>query len=182
MTKIVILVEEKSMEAYLRALLPRAFPGLQFHVLPHQGKSDLMKSIPLKTANWNEGPEVDIRFVILHDQDTEDCKALKSNIISQIETVRKHKVRIVVRELESWHLGELDTVDFVYGTKLGQSSNKSKFRNPDTVKAPARCLEKLVPQYQKVSGSRQLGARVNWTDNQSPSFKAFMNAVRELSS
>ena len=45
--KIVFLVEERSMEACLKGLLPRIIPeGFQWQVIPHEGKTDLATSSP----------------------------------------------------------------------------------------------------------------------------------------
>ena len=46
---IVFLLEEKSMKALLDIVLPRILPpDVDFYTVPHEGKSDLQKSIPQK--------------------------------------------------------------------------------------------------------------------------------------
>jgi len=61
--KLVFLLEERSMKEFLRGLLPRILPaGCEFQLIPHEGKSDLEKSIPRKLRAWLE-PEV--RFVVV---------------------------------------------------------------------------------------------------------------------
>lgn len=68
--KLVFLLEESSMKELLDIILPRIIPeGIDFVTIPHSGKSDLVKSIPNKLRGWNEP---DVKFVILHDQDTND--------------------------------------------------------------------------------------------------------------
>ena len=46
MSRIIFLLEEYSMKVLLDGLLPRLVPGLQFLCVPHEGKSDLEKSVP----------------------------------------------------------------------------------------------------------------------------------------
>ena len=73
---LVILLAEPSMKYLLDERLPRILPeSVDFQTIPHNGKRELEKSIPRKLRGWNEPG--DIRFVILHDQDTKDCIALK---------------------------------------------------------------------------------------------------------
>lgn len=46
---IVFLLEEKSMKYLLDGILPYILPdGVRFITIPHEGKSDLQKSIPNK--------------------------------------------------------------------------------------------------------------------------------------
>ena len=46
MSRIIFLLEEYSMKVLLDGLLPRLVPGLQFLCVPHEGKSELEKSVP----------------------------------------------------------------------------------------------------------------------------------------
>ena len=46
MSRIVFLLEERSIAALLDGLLPRFFPGLRLLCVPHEEKHDLEKSIP----------------------------------------------------------------------------------------------------------------------------------------
>ncbi len=48
MKRLVLLLEEESMQVLLDGLLPRLFPGLLFQCVPHEGKADLERSIPRK--------------------------------------------------------------------------------------------------------------------------------------
>lgn len=78
--KLIFLLEEPSMKYLLDGILPKILPdGVTFQTIPHSGKRDLEISIPRKLRGWNE-PE-DIRFIILHDQDTKDCVALKNQLL-----------------------------------------------------------------------------------------------------
>lgn len=70
---IVFLLEEKSMKYFLDGILPRILPeNVSFLTIPHEGKSDLQKSIPIKLQGWTQG---DTKFVIVQDQDANDCRS-----------------------------------------------------------------------------------------------------------
>ena len=77
--KLVFLLEEQSMKYFLDGLLPRILPEeIQFVTIPHEGKSDLQKSLTAKLQGWN-GP--DVRFVVVQDQDSNDCRELKEKLL-----------------------------------------------------------------------------------------------------
>lgn len=77
MGQVVFLLEERSMEAFLEAFIPRFFPDLQFLCIAHNGKNDLEKRFPRKLRSW---VDPSTRFVILRDNDNADCQALKAKL------------------------------------------------------------------------------------------------------
>ena len=93
---LVILTEEESMKVALEHLLIRmGIPLDSVTIIPHQGKSDLEKSVPRKLRAWKDPTA---RFLILRDNDRGDCKARKSTLIEMIKMANKEevcKVRIV---------------------------------------------------------------------------------------
>ena len=72
--RLVFLLEEPSMKRLLEGLLPRLMPGLvaghHFVCVPHEGKSDLDRSIPRKLSAWQIPGD---RFVVVRDNDGADC-------------------------------------------------------------------------------------------------------------
>lgn len=78
MSMVVFMVEEASMEEMLRGFLPVLFPdwveGVHWRCIPHEGKSDLEKSIPRKLRAWRQPGA---RFVVLRDQDSAACETVK---------------------------------------------------------------------------------------------------------
>ena len=50
MSRLVFLLEEPSMKAFLEEFLPRLMPGFDFLCLSHEGKQDLEKSIDRKSV------------------------------------------------------------------------------------------------------------------------------------
>jgi hypothetical protein len=180
MPRIIFLVEEKSMQVLLNELLPRLFPGLPFLCIPHEGKQDLEKSIPRKLRGWREPGA---RFVIVRDNDGADCLRVKEKLVSLCRDSGRMDVvvRVICQELEAWYLGDPKALALAYEDESLQGlANRERFRNPDTVVAPARALEEQIPRFQKVSAAR-LMARHMSRNNRSRSFQVFIEAVQKLS-
>jgi hypothetical protein len=180
LTTLVFLLEEPSMKEALQGLLPRILPdGVHFICVPHEGKSDLERSIPRKLRGWKTP---DTCFVIVRDQDAADCHDVKDRLVELCQEGHRPDslVRVVCRELESWFLGDLEAVEEAHGVNVARLQGRRKYRNPDTVGNPAAEMARLVPGYQKVAGARAIGPRLDPARNRSPSFRAFVDGVRRL--
>jgi hypothetical protein len=178
--KLVFLLEEPSMRAFLEGLLPRILPaGVHSLLITHEGKRDLELSIPRKLRAWRDPTA---RFVVVRDQDRADCRDVKRRLAALCAEAGRPDalIRIACRELESWYLADLAAVDHAYGTQLTGLQNKRKYRTPDTVQTPSRELKALVPSFSKVSGARLLGPLVDTTNARSPSFQHLIAGVRRL--
>ena len=63
-----VLVEEPSMEAFLRGLLPRLLPeGRTFDVHPFHGKRDLLAKIAVRLRAYGEWLPADWRIAVVVD-------------------------------------------------------------------------------------------------------------------
>lgn len=179
--KLVFLVEETSMRDTLNGLLPRVLPAdVTWQCIPHEGKSDLEKSIPRKLRAWKEP---DVRFVVLRDQDSADCEKVKTRLVELCRQGGKADVlvRVVCRELESWFIGDFQAVEIGMSVEgLTQLQGKAKFRQPDTLHAPFSELKKLIPSYQKGSGARAIARHLEPSRNRSKSFQAFIDGLRRF--
>ena len=126
---IIFLLEERSMQGMLEVLLPKIIPEeIIFKCIPHEGKSDLEKSIPRKLKAWNTKKT---KFVILRDQDSGDCYKTKQGILALCKKANKSDVlvRIVCHEMESWFLGDLNAVERALDIpQLSQKQNNKKYR------------------------------------------------------
>lgn len=178
---LVFLLEDRSMKAFLEGLLPRILPrGVVFHLIPHEGKSDLRASIPRKLRAWRTP---DTRFVIVHDQDSADCVRLKGDLTAVCADAGRPDalVRIACRELEAWFLGDLAGVERALGAQgLAHRQASRKFRDPDALGSPSRELASLVGSYGKVSGARAIGPELAVEACCSRSFQVFVAGVRRL--
>ena len=180
--RVIFLLEEPSAANFLESYLPRWNPGVDFICVKHQGKSDLEKSIPRKLRAWRG---LEDRFVVLRDNDGGDCRRLKANLQRLCDQGGRPAtlVRIACQELEAWYLGDLQAVGELYGKPaLAGEQAKAKFRDPDRMSSPSRELAKLVPEYRKLQGSRELGEALNTNpdSNCSHSFRVFFQGLVKL--
>lgn len=170
------------MKALLDGLLPRLFPDLVFLCVPHDGKGDLERSLPIKLRGWREPG---VRFVVVRDNDRGDCMDLKKHLrgLCADRPERDCLIRIACQELEAWYLGEPDALAEAFADEsLRDIGSKARFRDPDEIPYPARALAQLVPHYQKVGGARVLANHLRRGRNRSPSFHAMMDGIERFSS
>lgn len=184
-TRIIFMVEERSMAATLRKLLPNLFPDWKekehWIALPHNGKSDLEKSIPHKLKTWQRPQD---KFVIMRDNDGGDCVALKARLL-KLASVRPSPpvlIRIVCQELESWFLGDLAAVEAAYGRLPSARQTSVKYRDPDLMTNASDELKKLTGVPGKIARAEKIAPHLN-TDpakNCSQSFNAFVSGLQQL--
>lgn len=182
MKTLVFFLEEPSAEAMLKAVLPRVLPeNIQVRYIVFQGKQNLEKNLNRKLRGWSAP---DSYFVVMRDQDSGDCREIKSKLLSLCQGSRKERVliRIACRELESFYLGDLAAVELGLGAKgLKQLQNKAKFRDPDSLGNPSNELLMLTNnKYQKLAGSRAIGPHMNLLSNRSLSFKILLSGIHKL--
>lgn len=177
--KLVFLLEERSMKELLDILLPRFLPdGISFQTIPHSGKSDLEKSIVRKMRAWTEP---NVAFVVLHDQDSNDCMVLKKKLTELCtEGGKPFLVRIPCHELEAWYWGDLKAVSMAYGKDLTILQNKKAYRIPDNIGNPKQELKKYIPAMGQIEGARKIAPLMDIKNNTSRSFQVFVNGVLSL--
>lgn len=181
-----ILTEEPSMELFLRGLLPRILPPAYIldencFIRPHEGKSDLKKSIPKKIRAYQYFP-YPVKVLIIHDQDSNDCGELKRQLLAAIpaSSTIPSIVRIACRELENWYLGDFQSLEKIYpDVKSSKIAGKSKYRNPDSVFG-AYELNQLSSNFSKTGAARALGSVIAIEANKSPSFQQFLSGLAKL--
>ena len=180
MTRLVFLLEERSMQTLLEGLLPRLFPQLSFLCIPREGKSELDRDIPRILRNWRVPGD---RFVIVRDNDNGDCYALKERLRQLCRNGRREDtlIRIVCQELEAWYLGEPEAmVNAFDDEKLRNVGRQAAYRNPDSRPKPSADLEKLIPAFSKSSGARLMAQHLTREGNRSHSFAIFLSGVERL--
>lgn len=75
-----VLVEEPSMEAALRLLLPSMLGPVSFEVYPHQCKEELLARLPMRLQGYRPWLPQDWRIVVVVDRDNDDCQGLKERL------------------------------------------------------------------------------------------------------
>lgn len=183
--RLIFLVEEPSMKVLLDGLLPRFFPdwqkGTHFMCVPHEGKSDLDKSVPRKLREWKVPGD---RFVIVRDNDNADCVAIKARYVSVCAASGRPEslVRLVCQELESWYLGDLWAMAQAFvQPNLDTPGLRKRFAEPDNWQKPSVEVDRLVTDFGKVAGARAMAVHLRAGEhNRSMSFKAFVDGVHRV--
>lgn len=181
--RVIFLLEEPSMKTMLAAYLPRLIPSWQeerdFLLIAHQGKTDLDRSIPVKLKAWQEPGA---RFVIVRDNDSADCKAVKQRLQTLCApSGRTVQIRLVCQELEAWYLGDKDALNQAY-PKAGKKIQAllKRFPDPDSCQKPSRELERAIEDFQKHDGARRLGGLMNAGATRSHSLRVFERGIKAL--
>ena len=183
MTNLVFLLEELSAKEMLKGLLPRFLPeNIHPDYIVFQGKRDLESKLYHRLSGWNKPNST---FIVLLDQDNEDCKAIKNRLTKLCENLKESKkiiFRIACHELESWYFGDLETVGEVLGySQIAKYKNKAKYRIPDKISEPYEELIKMTKgRYQKISGSRGIGVKLSIDNNASHSFQVFIKSIKNM--
>ncbi len=179
--RIIFLLEEPSMKILLEGLVPRLFPGLRvledFQCVPHEGKSDLERSIQRKLRAWREPG---VRFVVVRDNDNVNCIDLKARLMKLCFDAERSDtlVRLVCQELESWYLGDLHALAAAYpDCHIATPALRKRFVDPDVWQKPSVEVKRVVPAFQKLSGARMMATALGVTGNRSRSFQVFLNGV-----
>lgn len=183
--RLIFLLEEPSMKHLLDGLLPRLFPGwekdIHFLCVPHEGKSDLDRSIPRKLSAWRIPGD---RFVIVRDNDNVDCVELKMRLLRLCAQSGRGDslVRLVCQELEGWYLGDLSALAEAYEQpKLDSPAARKRFVEPDVWQKPSVELERMLPRFNKGSGARLMGQFLRTAENnRSKSYEVFVEGVRRV--
>ena len=182
--RIIFLLEEPSMKALLDILLPRIVPGWiegqHFQCIPHEGKSDLDRSIKRKLKAWRIPED---RFVVVRDNDNADCRDLKTRLLQLCRQAGRPQtlVRLVCQELESWYLGDLQALATAFDLpRIDTPAMRKRFAQPDDWQKPSAEVKRLAPTFQKISGARTIAPCLNTVGNLSHSFRIFADGVRGL--
>lgn len=177
--KLVFFLEERSTKELLDGILPRILPeGVTFKTIPHQGKSDLERSLKIKLRAWNEP---DTAFVVVHDQDSSDCRQLKQRLTELCAGFGKRVlIRIPCHELEAWYWGDLAAVSKAYDKDLTALGRKKGYRIPDQIENPKRELRRYLPNMGQIDGARRIARHMDIAANTSHSFRVFTQGILAL--
>ena len=188
MTTLYIFTEERSAKNVFDIILPKILPqNVLFKVYPHQGKEDLEKSLPKTIPTISKMPGA--KILIVRDQDSGDCRAIKENIRKIIED-KCHcdfSIRIVCKELEGWFLGDLVAIELAYTRfKSSQYKDNANMRDVDSIVNPSDYLCRIIPEYSrsknlpKIEVSQKISPFLTIENNTSTSFQHTINAIRQL--
>ncbi|MFH1732480.1 MAG: DUF4276 family protein [Planctomycetota bacterium] len=192
-----ILVEEPSMEACLRVLLPRLVGDrVTFDIYPSQCKEELLKNLPDRLRGYASWLPATWRIVVVVDQDADDCQDLKRRLESAAAaaglTTRSTRPnswqvvnRIAIEELEAWFFGDVDAVRAVFHRVPRNLEKKRGFRNPDAIRGGTwEAFERVLKKagyfrsgLPKIQAARKIGQYLDPSRNRSHSFQVFRDAI-----
>jgi hypothetical protein len=184
MKELVFFLEEESAKEFLKGILPRFLPSDVSPIyVTFEGKNDLQKNLERKLRAWIKPA---LGFVVLQDKDHNDCIDLKAKLQELCQKSGKSNtlVRIACHHLESWYIGNLTTVLPLYNINNPlKYQSKRKYRNPDALSYACEELKKLTHnQYQKINGSRRIGAAfpIDHNTNRSHSYRVFIEGIHKV--
>lgn len=201
-----VLVEEPSMEAALRLLLPKILGDLSFEIYPHQCKDELLLRLPQRLRGYGQRCRSDAwfrdhcRIVVVMDRDDDDCARLKrrlekmANDASLATRSRPRSGayivvnRLAIEELEAWYFGDWEAVQSAYPRVSATIPSQAKYRDPDEIaggtwEAFQRVLQKagyFSNGLRKIEAARSVAAHIQPSRNISPSFCTFRDALLEM--
>lgn len=194
------LVEDRSTEALLRALLPRLFRDLSFEVYPFRSKEDLLSNLLRRLRGYSSWLPEDYRIVVLLDCDDASCRDLKQQLEEMSQAAglvtrtraqgNRYQVvnRLAVEEIEAWFFGDWEAVCAAYPGVNPDVPRKSKFRDPDRIKGGTKeALERLLQEagyfttgLRRIELARTVAEHMDPQRNRSQSFRNFWRALAEL--
>jgi hypothetical protein len=195
-----VLVEEPSMEAALRELLPRVLGNLTFQVYTHQCKADLLKRLPKRLRGYSAWLPADYRIVVVVDRDDDDCQELKQRMEKIAHDAglwtrssganQPYRVvnRLAIEELEAWYFGDWDAVRAAYPRVSETIPNQARYRHPDAVKGGTwEAFERILKRagyfrtgLRKIEAARSIANHWQPLRNRSHSFRVFLDAMQEI--
>ena len=146
LNKLIVLVEEPSMEMALEQLLPKMLAGVEFEIRRFQCKDDLLKKLPERFRAYSTWLPAGSVILVLVDRDDDDCMVLKrymnkvaadSGLLSKSMAGRGMVFqvvnRIAIEELEAWFFGDWKAVRAAFPRVPATLPNKAGFRDPDAI-------------------------------------------------
>lgn len=195
-----ILVEEPSMEAFLRQSLPRLLGDkASFEVYPYQCKDDLLSKLQARLDGYARWLPESWRIVVIVDRDDDACEFLKERMEQMAATagLRTRKTgagrpwqvvnRIAIEELEAWYFGDWEAVRVVYPKVRETIPNVAQYRDPDAIAGGTwEAFERLLQKagyfrngLRKTEAARALGKQIDPECSRSHSFQVFRDALLE---
>ncbi len=201
-----LIVEEPSMEAALRLLLPKMLGDLSFEVYAHQGKGELLERLPQRLRGYAQRCKNDpwfrahCRIVVVVDREDDDCFELKRRLEGMATAAglktrsnasgRPYGIvnRLAIEELEAWYFGDWEAVRAAYSKVPQTILSQARFRHPDAIaggtwEAFERVLRKagyFKTGLRKIEAARAVAVHMDPSRNTSPSFCALRDVLLEL--
>lgn len=194
------LVEEPSMEAALRTLLPKIVGALSFEIYPFLCKDDLIAKLSDRLRGYAAWMPDTWRIVVLVDRDDDDCEELLARLEetakgaglkTRLSAVHKPWVvvnRLVIEELEAWYFGDWEAVCTAFPKVQATIPSQARYRDPDAVsggtwEAFERVLQKagyFKTGLAKTTAARAVAQHMMPSRNTSRSFQGLFRTITEI--
>lgn len=137
--KLIVFVEEPSMEVALEQLLPKLMNVADYEIRRFQCKADLLKNLPDRLRAYRNWLPPTWTILVLVDRDDDDCHVLKQtleNMAAAAGLVSKTNAgngsrfqvanRVAIEELEAWFFGDWVAVQAAYPRVSATIPKKSR--------------------------------------------------------
>ena len=196
--KLIVFVEEPSMEVALEQLLPKLMNDADYEIRRFQCKDDLLKNLPDRLRAYSSWLPPTWAILVLVDRDDDDCHRLKQtleNMAAAAGLVSKTTAgngnpfqvanRIAIEELEAWFFGDWLAVQAAYPRVPATIPQKTGFRDPDAILGGTwEALERILKKsgyfksgLRKMECARTVAQHMEPARNTSKSFQTFSGAV-----
>ncbi|HEY1935092.1 MAG TPA: DUF4276 family protein [Acetobacteraceae bacterium] len=194
-----ILVEEASMEAFLRSLLPKIVGSVNSNFQVFRGKQALLRELPRRMRGLRQMLQPGWLILVVVDCDRDDCRQLKSSLEAASRgaglTTRSSKGagrfsvlnRIAIEELEAWYLGDWPAVKTAYPRVPSSVPDRAGYRIPDAVAGGTwEAFERILVAagyfpggLPKIEVAQCIAPHMDPARNTSRSFQVFRDALLE---
>ena len=199
--KLIVLLEEPSMEAALQVLLPKMLrQGMEFELRQFGSKTELLKRLPQRLEAYAKWLPKEALILIVVDRDDEDCRDLKKrldNIALEAglvtRTASKGKQfqvinRIAIEELEAWFWGDWGAMLKAYPKLPATLPQRAGYRDPDAIKGgTCEAMERqlkgkgyFTQGLRKLELARTVAPLMDPDVNRSASFNCLRDVVASL--
>lgn len=196
--KLIVFVEEYSMEAALEQLLPKRLGDVEYQIIRFQCKDDLLKQAPARLKGYAAWLPEHWRILVLVDRDDDDCGPLKerlermaadAGLLTKMNAAQGQGFqvvnRIAIEELEAWFFGDWAAVQAAYPRVSAAVPQKAGFRDPDAIAGGTwEAIERVLQRsgyfssgLRKLELARSVAGHMDIQRNRSRSFQAFIGAV-----
>ena len=193
------LVEEPSMEVFLRSLLPRVLPErCDFAVHSFRDKRNLLTTLESRLRGYARWLPDDWRIIVMVDRDRDDCHEIKERLeeASAASGLRtRARVggagwqvanRVVIEELEAWYFGDWQAVRNAYPQVSAHVPRRARYRNPDAIIGTWEAFERILrgrgyfaTGLRKIEAARAIAPHIEPGRSRSASFNSFLAAVSD---